>query len=768
MDCDCGNSAHFGTDSCLEHNCYKYNFSDLLKMTGKHGPGSQIKISVGRTIFNINSEILELSEEYRRVKPGENLSKRGLELEKSIKKKKEGLEEALAGLESKQAMIVSEKLEKTVKMIRDNIETAKKVLEGVKDGTAVAESEVNDAKKEASEVIKEAEDDAKKLEQDVAGIMGSLPSASTLDDKESSDVDDELARIGEYQAKRVKKMKNLINEKMSDHKDELVTRWNTQKELLDYQSLKEIRSEFESTHKKMRHMVNKWDKRRMSDVLTDHLVDSIDHEYDEYMKHFKVMEETKRTEAAVLRKRNAELEEYKREKRRAIPSWPKSLPYTKFKQDLLSWDKEHYLSSGSVKFGLLGEMLKNQDRITTYEQIQTRLGKSRNDANIVKQVVELLDQINEETVYNKLCTAWKSLNELKKSKEESLNDFFSKYETLTYSLNLADDTYEELEPVVAGKDLKYYEDREKMLLRKVELNDKIKAVNLIKALDLDGAHERDILAKVDFNKEPRTVYEETKVAIRDIVGDKQHEKEDVVHVVKPWQEKSYRDHGRQNHYYSRSRSGDGRGRYPSRDRSREDSRGRKQNMSRDRSFSRERSSSRGRDRQRHAVSFQDKKVRRDPTPGAGTNSVIMCNKSYDRIYKTDKFFTSKDSGKGQFIIVDSGCPRALMGEDEYIKLKSQFKVTKETEVYEKFKFGPSKIYKSKIRTQMILKIGVHFQEISFFVVEGSNIPILLGNDVMEPLEANINMKTHEIEFLKLGESLPMIKTKGWAFCDICD
>ena len=37
--------------------------------------------------------------------------------------------------------------------------------------------------------------------------------------------------------------------------------------------------------------------------------------------------------------------------------------------------------------------------------------------------------------------------------------------------------------------IKYYEDREKMLLRKVELNDKIKAVNLIKALDLDGAHE---------------------------------------------------------------------------------------------------------------------------------------------------------------------------------------------------------------------------------------------------------------------------------------
>ena len=30
----------------------------------------------------------------------------------------------------------------------------------------------------------------------------------------------------------------------------------------------------------------------------------------------------------------------------------------------------------------------------------------------------------------------------------------------------------------------------------------------------------------------------------------------VVHVVKPWQEKSYRDQGKPNNYYSRSKSGD--------------------------------------------------------------------------------------------------------------------------------------------------------------------------------------------------------------------
>ena len=159
------------------------------------------------------------------------------------------------------------------------------------------------------------------------------------------------------------------------------------------------------------------------------------------------MDDIKRTEAALLRRRNAELEEYKKEKRRAIPSWPKSLPYSKFKPDLLSWDKENHLSSGSVKFGLLAEMLKNQDRIVTYEQIQTRLEKNRNDSVIIKQIIHLLDLLNEETVYNKMSSAWENISKFKKEKSDTLNEFFSKFETLQYSLNRTDNSYEELEPV---------------------------------------------------------------------------------------------------------------------------------------------------------------------------------------------------------------------------------------------------------------------------------------------------------------------------------
>ena len=301
---------------------------------------------------------------------------------------------------------------------------------------------------------------------------------------------------------------------MDFHKVNLIRKWDEQKDILDHLALKEIRAEFEETHKKLRFMVSEWERRKFSDRLSDELVDIIGRKADDYIDAYRKMDEEKRTEAAVQRKKNMQMEEYKRDMKRAIPSWPMSLPYSKFKPDLLSWDEEHRLSSGSVKFGLLAEMLKAQNRITTYEQIQTRLGKSRNQSNIISQVVALLDTINEETIYNKLSEAWDVATGLKKTKNQTLNEFFSKFETVHYSLNLADDTFKEQEQVEAGKELKYYVDRENMASRKVELNDKLKAVHLIKAIGVDAAHKRDILAKIDFNKEPKQVYEETKTAIK--------------------------------------------------------------------------------------------------------------------------------------------------------------------------------------------------------------------------------------------------------------
>ena len=58
------------------------------------------------------------------------------------------------------------------------------------------------------------------------------------------------------------------------------------KKFLDYQGLKEFRSEFEASHKYLRNKVNEWDRRRISDKLYDVLMDTIDSKFDDFMKEF--------------------------------------------------------------------------------------------------------------------------------------------------------------------------------------------------------------------------------------------------------------------------------------------------------------------------------------------------------------------------------------------------------------------------------------------------------------------------------------------------
>ena len=74
------------------------------------------------------------------------------------------------------------------------------------------------------------------------------------------------------------------------------------------------------------------------------------------------------------------------------------------------------------------------------------------------------------------------------------------------------------------------------------------------------------------------------------------------------------------------------------------------------SWSQDRSGSRGRYAQRRSsVSFKERN-KRDDTPGAGMKNLVLFSKLYHKIYETDKFFKTKGMKKGQFIIVDSGCP----------------------------------------------------------------------------------------------------------------
>ena len=59
---------------------------------------------------------------------------------------------------------------------------------------------------------------------------------------------------------------------------------------------------------------------------------------------------------------------------------------------------------------------------------------------------------------------------IKKKAGQSLNDFISKFETLHYSLNAADHSFQEQGPMEKDKDFSYYMNREKFISRKLELN----------------------------------------------------------------------------------------------------------------------------------------------------------------------------------------------------------------------------------------------------------------------------------------------------------
>jgi hypothetical protein len=73
--------------------------------------------------------------------------------------------------------------------------------------------------------------------------------------------------------------------------------------------------------------------------------------------------------------------------------------------------------------------------------------------------------------------------------------------------------------------------------------------------------------------------------------------------------------------------------------------------------------------------------------------------------ENDDFF--KDSKvHGQFIIVDSGCPRALMGDQEYKVLKRKYRTEeKKLRRNERLRFGPSKVFESEFKARLFMQLG---------------------------------------------------------------
>ena len=127
-------------------------------------------------------------------------------------------------------------------------------------------------------------------------------------------------------------------------------------------------------------MIDEWEKRNRNEILADHLRDTHDKNWEEYHNKYSNMADEKRVEAASQRKREKEINEYKNEKRRHIPTWPETVPYSKFKPDLLSWDKDH---QSLVKW--LKCSRKNEELLL--------LSKSRQDLAGIGMIVTFLKKL---------------------------------------------------------------------------------------------------------------------------------------------------------------------------------------------------------------------------------------------------------------------------------------------------------------------------------------------------------------------------------------
>ena len=139
------------------------NFSDMS--------GLKLKKSIGNIILKINADLLDLQAEYLKVKEGGNLSRKGEKLEKTVTERKDALHKALLELENRPEYIEQENMEKTVKMIKDNVATADTVLNKVSE---VSVSTVQSAQKEATEALAEIDSMEKDNNTVISGLINNI------------------------------------------------------------------------------------------------------------------------------------------------------------------------------------------------------------------------------------------------------------------------------------------------------------------------------------------------------------------------------------------------------------------------------------------------------------------------------------------------------------------------------------------------------------------------------------------------------------------
>ena len=113
------------------------------------------------------------------------------------------------------------------------------------------------------------------------------------------------------------------------------------------------------------------------------------------------------------------------------------------------------------------------------------------------------------------------------------------------------------------------------------------------------------------------------------------------------------------------------------------------------------------------------------------------------------------SGSSNEMIAILGCPNSVIGmkdEDSFIRNLSEYqrKHLQIISVDENFKFGPSGPFECKEKIRFPINVDNKPKWVDVAIV-GANIPMLLGNNILKPLEAEIKLFASGNGVVKLGE-----------------
>ena len=181
-----------------------------------------VKKNIGNLVLSVNSEILDLQKEFKRLGDSNNWSSKADELENSVKEKKEALEDLIKRLEAKPGYVDKEKFQKLLKTMKTSVNSADKVLEFKVKKEEVVTEIIEQASKEASDVMEEINAKEKEEEEELSSLTSAMENLVSIKparvrggaEEEKTKVEIELENIDSYHAVRVKKLKEEILVKM--------------------------------------------------------------------------------------------------------------------------------------------------------------------------------------------------------------------------------------------------------------------------------------------------------------------------------------------------------------------------------------------------------------------------------------------------------------------------------------------------------------------------------------------------------------------------